>query len=642
MADSVVTVLLDYLSGLLKEEANFLDGVEDKVSSLHGELRLINIFLKNSEGKRNDEIVKEIVRQIREVAYEAEDVIDTFIFKVAEHRRRSRIGRIFRLPSHTKMLRTVGRKITNIQEKINKIYNNKERYGIERVEATENAVEEEAMHRRRREVEEDDVVGFVDDTATLVKQLTDGDRKLSVISIIGMGGLGKTTLARKLYNNLHVQRHFNCHVWVCVSQDFRTRELLLTISKVLGIEKPKDKSTDDELRSEFTDDCELPKYLKGKRYLVVMDDIWRTEVWDEVSSAFPNNSNGSRILITSRNKEVALHASPSLDPYSLPFLNHSESWELFRKKVFRGEICPPELESLGKQIAEGCRGLPLSIVVLAGILANKEKSVHMWSKFVGHVTSFLTHEEDTTICQKILSLSYTDLPRRLKPCFLYFGMYPEDFEIPVRQLMHLWVAEGFLQHTGHRYPEDVAELYLGELIDRSLIQVASKRTDGGVKKCRIHDLLRELCISEGAEETFLEVHSAYHLSSNKSRRLSIQGDPRQYMSLNPSVTTYARSLFLFGEGNKIPFVWNWLLKNFRLVRVLNFWRVQHSVVGKRVGTFIHLRYLAIEISAGTVFPDSIDNLMNLETLYVSGHLKEGCMPKGIFKLLRLRNLYIGL
>jgi hypothetical protein len=187
-------------------------------------------------------------------------------------------------------------------------------------------------------------------------------------------------------------------------------------------------------------------------------------------------------------------------------------------------------------------------VVLTGILANKEKSVHIWSKFVGHVTSFLTREDDTTICQKILSLSYIDLPRRLKPCFLYFGIYPEDFVIPVRQLMHLWVAEGFIQHTGQRYPEDVAEMYLGELIDRSLIQVASKRTDGGVKKCRIHDLLRELCISEGAEEAFLEVHSAYHLSSNKSRRLSIQGDSLPCMSLNPSVTTYVRSLFLFGVG----------------------------------------------------------------------------------------------
>ncbi|XP_059429175.1 putative late blight resistance protein homolog R1A-10 [Corylus avellana] len=264
-----------------------------------------------------------------------------------------------------------------------------------------------------------------------------------------------------------------------------------------------------------------------------MDDVWSNEVWDEVRSAFPNDSNGSRILITSRNKVVALHASLT-PPHLLSFLDKYESWELFKKNVFRGGICPPEFETLGRQIAEGCHGLPLSIVVLAGLLANKERSLHIWSKFVGHVSSFLiTQAEDTIICEKILSLSYTDLPRYLKPCFLYFGMYPEDHEIPVRQLIHLWVAEGFIQHTGQRFPEDVAEMYLENLIDRSLIQVARRRVDGGVKACRIHDLLRELCISESAKGMFLEVQSENRLDTNNSRRLSIQGNTRQYMSLNP-------------------------------------------------------------------------------------------------------------
>jgi hypothetical protein len=132
-------------------------------------------------------------------------------------------------------------------------------------------------------------------------------------------------------------------------------------------------------------------------------------------------------------------------------------------------------------------------VVLAGILANEEKSYRLWSKYVGHVTSFLiTGGEGANICQKILSLSYTDLPQRLKPCFLYFSIYPEDFEIPVKQLIHMWVAEGFIQHAGDRFLEDVAEDYLEELLDRSLIQVASRRADGGVKTCRIHALLQRL------------------------------------------------------------------------------------------------------------------------------------------------------
>jgi hypothetical protein len=638
IADSVVNFLLKNLFDLLKEEANFLAGVEDKVNSLHDELSFINIFLESSAEKRKDKIVNEVVRQIRDVAYEAEDTIDYFIYNVAKHRRRSAIRRMFHLPCNTLMLRNVGMNIVGIKEKIEEIYKNRERYGIERVEASGNAVEEEAIHRRRREVEEDDVVGFFHDSTTLVKQLTEGNLKLDVISIIGMGGLGKTTLARKIYNNLLVKRHFKCHVWVCVSQDFRSRELLVQILKQLGMGLHEDMS-EDQLKQQ------LVICLQGRRFLVVMDDIWRAEVWDEVRSMFPDNSNGSRILITSRIKEVALYASHT-PPYYLPFLNENESWELFRKKVFRRGTCPPELETLGRQIAEGCRGLPLSIVVLAGRLAKMDKSMHIWSKFVGDVTSLLNSYEDTTICQKILSLSYTDLPEHLKPCFLYFGIYPEDFEIQVSRLIDLWVAEGFIQRTSNRLPEDVAELYLEELIDRSLIQVAHRRIDGGVKTCRIHDLLRDLCISESAEEKFLEVHSGYrYLSTNNSRRLSIiQGnDSRRYMSSNLPVPKNARSVFFFGThrlyGSCVT--WKWLKENFKLLRVIDY--VSDSVVPKSIETFIHLRYLRIEgpIPNNLVFPDSICNLTNLVTLWANIlGTSNKYLPKGIFKLQRLRNLYL--
>jgi len=639
MGDNPVTFLLQYLPEVLNREANFLRGVEDQVKSLQRELSLINIFLENSVGERNEHpIVREVVRQIRDVAHEAHDVIDTFILNVAKHKGRSTVGKILHSVTHANMLHDVGRKIEAIDTEIKKIDKNRERYVIERTEARRSSVDEAAkeLHRRRREVEEDNVVGFVHHWKTLVTQLTDQmNPKLDVISIIGMGGLGKTTLAMKIYKNPRVVSHFNCRVWVYVSQDFTIRELLVTILKEMAIP--------DELRrrlkylSENELQNKLSEYLQGKKYFVVMDDIWSSEVWNEVRSVFPDNFNGSRILITSRNKKVALDARHTSDPYLLPFLDQDESRKLLRRKVFQRGDCPRELKTLLRQMAIGCRGLPLSIVVLGGLLAKVEKTHRTWSEICGNVNWHLSE------CKDILALSYTYLPRHLKPCFLYLGVYPEDFEIPVKQLINLWVAEGFIQHTDHKVSsEKVAEDYLKELIDRSLVQMASViRTNGKAKTCHVHDLLRDFCISKSVEEKFLEVRDIKNLSANASRRLSIQGSIDPYISSNPSHPTSARSLLFRGDDTYSGFDpnhWKWVNENFKLVWVLSFKHVDLYSIPTMISQLIHLRYLGIESDALKVIPDSICNLVNLETLDMRG-TSLNRLPKGIWKLRRLRNLY---
>ncbi|MED6150645.1 hypothetical protein PIB30_074412 [Stylosanthes scabra] len=194
---------------------------------------------------------------------------------------------------------------------------------------------------------------------------------------------------------------------------------------------------------------------------------------------------GGDLLKRSRLKEVASHTSPC-PPYILQLLGDDESWEFFSRKVFRGEECPSDIEDLGKQMVRSCGGLPLSIVVLTGLLANKGKSHRKWSKVVGHVNWYLTRDE-TQVKDIVLKLSHDSLPTRLKPCFLYLGMYPEDFEIRVRPLLQKWVVEGFIQQTGTRYAEDDAEDYLYELVDRSLVQASQVNVNGVVKA---HDLVR--------------------------------------------------------------------------------------------------------------------------------------------------------
>ncbi|XP_045788307.1 disease resistance protein RPP13-like [Trifolium pratense] len=673
MADSVVSFLLGHLSQLLQHEANLLFGVEDKIQSLQNELEIINAYLKtSSKGNKNNnkEIEKIVLSQIRDAAHQAEDVIDTFIANVAIYKRRNVLGRMLHSVDHAKLLHDVAENIDKIKTKLKDIHERNIKYNQESSNQSTSATEEEerkrSLQRLRRNVEEENVVGFVHESEAVINRLIEGHPlHLNVISIIGMGGLGKTTLARKVYNSDKVKKHFNCHAWVSVSNECRTRELLLGLLQNLmpehdyesrsgnkikkkGKKKHNEAVSNSQGFSSLSDD-ELKKrvweFLKLKKYMLVLDDLWKIQDWDEIKDAFPDENKGSRILVTSRLKEVALHTGR--DPYYLQFLNEEQSWELFYKKVFRGEEYPCDLESLGKEIVKSCGGLPLSIVVLAGLLANKEKSHREWSKVLGHVNWYLTQDKETNVKDVVLKLSLDDLPSRLKPCFLYLGIFPEDSEIHVRRLLQLWVAEGFIQETGRRDAYDVAEDYLYELIDRSLIQVVRVEDIEGVQTCRIHDLLRDLCILESKEDKIFEVCTETNiLIPSKPRRLSVHSTMCQYISSSTKDLSCVRSLFF---SNPDYFVasdkWKLLTKDIKLVRVLDL-DLESSKIPSNLGNFIHLRYLRIgsDFSFWSV-PDSICNLQNLQTLCFgppTGFVLYGIpisFPYGIIKLKHLTHVY---
>ncbi|GFY89246.1 hypothetical protein Acr_06g0011860 [Actinidia rufa] len=304
----------------------------------------------------------------------------------------------------------------------------------------------------------------------------------------------------------------------------------------------------------------LCKSLKGRRYFIVMDDIWDSRVWSDLKTCFPNDNNGSRIMFTSRNEDVALLAKSSRPPLSLRFLTDDESWVLFQQK----------LESL-----------------------QMKRRVQTNGRKVGNtLNSQMT--ADPQIWLKTLALSYNHLPHHLKPCFLYFGLFPEDYQVPVCKLIWLWMAEGFIRETGEKSLEDVAEEYLMELIGRNLVLVSWRRYEGGVKACGIHDLLREFCIKQAEKECFLQQNFHELPVSYYAQPKDLFIDDSPSMSITYKFGLATRALFLKSVLDDLDYLRGMVtLRHLHLTTKGGILRIEEP---------------------GAIYPFSLDNLQTLSAI----------------------------
>ncbi|KAL2254087.1 putative late blight resistance protein homolog R1B-17 [Sesamum indicum] len=476
----------------------------------------------------------------------------------------------------------------------------------------DSAVEEmrKIMSRIRMAKQDQDpknvVVGITEDVNKLRDWLTNlqdtGARK--VVPIVGMGGIGKSTLARHLYDDSFIISHFDTRAWSTVSQNYNVHKILLDL---LGCVTGK---PTDEMLGEEDDQLglRLHQNLKRRRYLIVLDDIWNIEPWEHIARRyFPDDGNGSRIIVTTRESKVADDTGSGSPHHLMNLLKDDESWKLLHQKVFATqETCTPELEDVGRRIANNCRGLPLAINVIGGLLSQAKRSPESWEQIAKDVSSVVADKEQFS---NILSLSYNNLPYHLKPCFLYMGAFPENYEIRASRLIKLWVSEGFLKPVSDTSPEEAAQIYLKALVDRNLIFVHRQEPKGNAKSYSLHDLLRDLCVRKAHEEKFLLVKAPDGLPSDtlQLRRMSTR-DP----NISAKQMQYARSFLFTGAASRE--ILSDVVSEFRLLRVLDILGIKSDQFPEEILQLVNLRYLAL--SSAETLPSSISRLRILQTLIV--------------------------
>ncbi|KAL5547746.1 hypothetical protein UlMin_002977 [Ulmus minor] len=474
----------------------------------------------------------------------------------------------------------------------------------------------------------------------LMTRLVEGQSPRMVISLVGTGGIGKTTLVKKVYDNEVVKGHFDCCAWITVSQSYNLEKLLRNMIQQIHPATQYIAGETGTIIERLI--SALRKYLETKRYIVVFDDVWQLEFWGFVKHALPNNNRGSRIIVTTRNEAIAISCkdvSCSLVEKLQPWPQEM-AWEFFCKKTFRHEVhrcCPEELEELSQEIVKKCQGLPLVLATVTGLLSSKETTVFEWRKMHDSLCLELETNPHLSNISKILSLSYNNLPHYLKSCFLYFSVFPEDRLIADVRLYRYWIAEGFVTEKRGKTLEQVAKEYLNELIQRNLVQVWGLLC-GSDKLCRVHDLLHDIIISRANEMGFCQIlDEKSSKSSGKTRRLSIQGTEKGV----ETVDDYGiRSLLLFNV-DELPNAFMLTLfqkfKKFKLLKVLDLTDAPLSYLPKEVGNLFHLKFLSIKNTKVKVLPKFIGKLVNLEILdFLFTLISE--LPVEINKLRNLRVL----
>nr|CAD1840972.1 unnamed protein product [Ananas comosus var. bracteatus] len=486
-------------------------------------------------------------------------------------------------------------------------------------------------------VHEPNVHGREDDKENIIQMLLEDDENsrnsVSVLPIVGMGGIGKTTLAQLVYNDPKVSHRFRQKGWVCVSENFDvlelTRKIFTSITKG---------SCDYTELNEIVD--ALREELIGKRFLLVLDDVWidNPNLWNPLRNLLFALESG-KVIVTTRNESTATIMQTML-LYRLDRLGFDDCWLIFVQQAFEGRDpnALPELVEIGKKIVVKCKGLPLAVKVLGGLL-RFESDEGKWIDILDSELWELDEEEDQIL--PALRLSYDRMPPALKQCFMYFSLFPKDYQFYKNDIIRLLMSQGLFRSDGTKLEEDIGRGFLDDLLQRSILEYDRNCEDK--ESLKMHDLVHDLAQSVVGEE-FIRVDDGELCNlPGEVRHLSlIWSNSISNLNLLPLKKLEALRTFIIilrdGLQPEVRVdVLSDLFRNLKTLRALDLRWTRIGALPESIGNLKLLRYLDVRYTDVKRLPGSIFSLYNLQTLGIKyDPLAES--SEAIKELINLRHL----
>ncbi|XP_062016567.1 putative disease resistance protein RGA3 isoform X2 [Rosa rugosa] len=632
-ATSIAENVLGRLASYASQEISLAWGAQLELTKLSKTLSTIKLVLQDAEKKQvKNPLITHWLGNLKDVCHDVDDVLDELEFqklrkKVLVNNRgivKGKVCQFFSRWNPVVFNFKMGHKVKEIREQLLEIENDKREFAlVEVANISEDHHVSQGKHNNKREtdslVEASDVIGRDDDKKQIISYLLNNtvissEEHVSIISVLGLGGLGKTTLAKLVYNDSMVEENFEMKMWICVSENFDVQTLIRGIINAAIEQKCEDDSLDRMKRR-------LQDTLRGRKFLLVLDDVWDTELigvtiekWIDLKVLLNVGANGSKIILTTRNKSVALLVSP-LYMHPLEGLPHKDCMSLFIKKAFKKgeEQRYQHLIEIGEDIVKKCGGVPLAVATVGSMLYLKVER-HYWLSVRDDEMWNIGNDN----ILPALKLSYDALPPYLKSCFAFCSLFPKGFEFNSATLTCFWMAQGYLKISDKTQNfEQMGLDYVRQFCSRCLFQVDQDFKTVVISK--IHDLVHDLAISV-AQVEFSTINCRPSSTFEKVRHVSISEE----------------------DLSQIP---NFMLQSRKLRTILSF-DDDCQIINQRflktcISNFKYMRVLDLSGSLLEELPSSIGRLCHLRSLDLSCNDKIKWLPKSICELLNLQSLNLG-